>query len=68
MKSIVEKPSGEKVEVEWQFDEIIERHDSGWCEWSVTGIGEDGSEWQGCTQAFGSNPEFEVDITDEEEI
>jgi hypothetical protein len=60
--------TGEPITVDWEFDSIVERHDSDWCEWSLIGIGSDGSSWAGSTQAFGSNPEFGEEITDKEQI
>lgn len=66
MKTI-EKINGVNVKIEWMFDEIIERHDSNWCEWVVRGTDESGNKYTGACQADGSSPENLFDkVTDVE--
>jgi hypothetical protein len=33
---------GIEVEIDWSFEEIMERHDSNWCDWMIIGEGSDG--------------------------
>lgn len=66
----VENIDGKKVKIEWVFDEVIDRHDSNWCEWTVKGTDDNGNEYSGACQADGNNPESIRDdnVTDVEKL
>lgn len=53
----VEIINSRPVSIDWQFEEIIDRHDSNWCEWLVIGIDENSNKYTGNCQADGSHPE-----------
>lgn len=60
---------GKEVEITWQFVEIVERHDSNWCEWIVEGEDKEGNKYQGSAQADGSEPSDYCDsITEIEKL
>lgn len=60
--------NGKKVTIEWEFIDIQDRHDSNWCEWTVSGTDADGNLYFGSCQADGRNPnDFHDDVTDIEE-
>jgi hypothetical protein len=60
---------GKQVVIDWQFEEIQDRHDSNWCCWSVTGAGDDGKEYSGSCGADGSEPnDCHDEVIDIEEI
>jgi len=54
--STEEEINGIKVSIEWEFIEIVDRHDSNWCEWIVNGIGSNGLKYSATCEADGSNP------------
>ena len=61
--------NNEKVSIEWEFIDIQERHGSNWCEWTVSGVDNNGNLYMGSCQADGSNPEnLHDDVTDIEEV
>lgn len=47
---------GELVEIDWDFKEVMERHDSNWCDWMIIGEGSDGKTYGGNCQADGWHP------------
>lgn len=46
----------QSLNIIWDFEEIVERHDSNWCEWSLTGYDDDGNRYTANTQSDGSHP------------
>lgn len=38
--------NGKEVNIEWEQDELIDRHDSGFANYSVNGIDDDGNEYE----------------------
>lgn len=59
--------NGKKVEINWELTEIIERHDSDFCEWAISGMDIDGNEYEASCWAFGDGSEAS-DVHDIEEI
>ena len=49
--------NGIEVEIEWDFQEIMERHDSNWCDWAIIGEGSDGKSYQANCGADAWHPE-----------
>jgi len=43
-------------EIKWQLDEIIEVHDSNFCEWSAIGKDAEGNEYTGIVGADKNHP------------
>jgi len=53
------------LDIEWEFTEIVERHDSNWCEWSITGYDDKGNRYVATTQSDGTHPQMnDCDIYD----
>lgn len=52
----VEKINNEWVEIDWSFEEIQERLDHNWADWSVRGEGSDGKIYWGNCQASTTDP------------
>ncbi len=57
---------GIEVEIEWDFVEIVERHDSNWCDWYITGEGSDGKKY--CANCSGDKWHPEYSHSDPENI
>ena len=51
-----ENIDGKDIEITWSFKEIVERHDSNWCEWLVEGEDNEGNQYTATCQADGSEP------------
>jgi hypothetical protein len=61
--------NGIPVEIEWEFHEIMERHDSNWCEWVIFGEGSDGKTYAGGCGADKNHPyDFHDDPENIEEV
>ena len=63
-----EKIFDKEIEIEWDFVEITEMHDSNWCEWFVKGYDSNGNVYHGSCQADGSNPNDSYDIVTDIEV
>ena len=51
------------LNIDWSFHEILERHDSNYCEWLVTGS-KDGIDYHAITFAGGTDPQLDDVVTD----
>jgi len=65
-----EQINGFEVNIEWEFKEIVDTHDSNWAEWSVIGKSEDGRKYQGTCFADATFPtsQYDKQILNIEEI
>jgi hypothetical protein len=48
---------GQLVEIKWEFMEVMEKHDSNWCDWMIIGEGSDGKTYGANCGADGWHPE-----------
>lgn len=51
------------LNIEWSFHEILERHDSNYCEWLVTGS-KDGIDYFASVFADANHPKFDEPVFD----
>ncbi len=57
-----------ELDIDWDFDFIVERHDSDWVEYALVGYDKDGVKYSAQTQTFASNPSLTDDVITDIEI
>ena len=58
----------EALDIDWDFDFIIERHDSDWVEYALVGYDKNGVKYSAQTGTFGSHPSLKDDVITDIEL
>jgi len=56
------------LDIDWDFDFIIERHDSDWVEYALVGYDKEGVKYSAQTGTFGSHPSLTDDVITDIEL